>query len=72
METTRFDNPAPSRPHAIGLRPARAGDAHRPDRRHDGEMRGATLTLVAALYPLVGSVTIVIAALLLAGGALAG
>jgi hypothetical protein len=35
-------------------------------------MRGATLTLVVALYPLVGSVTIVIAALLLAGGALAG
>ncbi|MFN3548809.1 MAG: hypothetical protein ACK4U0_15090 [Mesorhizobium sp.] len=72
METTRHDSPTPSRPHAIGLRPARTVDAHRPDRRHDGEMRGATLTLVVALYPLIGSVTIVIAALLLAGGALAG
>ncbi|WP_187972359.1 hypothetical protein [Aquibium microcysteis] len=61
----------PSRPRTGGLRPARGGDDVRSS-SSEGAMRGATMTLVIALYPLVGSVTVVIAALLLAGGALAG
>lgn len=65
------DTTAPSRPRTGGLRPARRGEAVR-RAGSDGAMRGATMTLVVALYPLVGSVTVVIAALLLAGGALAG
>ena len=40
--------------------------------RHGDPLNGAALTLVLALYPLVGAVTVVLAALLLAGGALAG
>lgn len=65
------DTTAPRLPQASSLRPARRDDADRPVGT-DGAMRGATMTLVIALYPLVGSVTVVIAALLLAGGALAG
>jgi hypothetical protein len=71
MDTIRNDSTAPSRPHVSGLKPAARREAGR-TRHNDGEMRGASLTLVIALYPLVGSVTVVIAALLLAGGALAG
>jgi len=71
MNTRRHDTTAPSLPQTSGLRPARRGEAAR-ESRSDGAMRGATMTLVVALYPLVGSVTVVIAALLLAGGALAG
>ncbi|RST86992.1 hypothetical protein EJC49_07545 [Aquibium carbonis] len=68
---TQHEPTAPMRGHPGGLKPAGTQEASRPHRA-DGEMRGATLTLVIALYPLVGSVTVVIAALLLAGGALAG
>ena len=71
MDTKSHDTTAPSLPLTGGLRPARGSDAHR-EGGSDGAMRGATMTLVIALYPLVGSVTVVIAALLLAGGALAG
>ena len=71
MDTTRHDSTAPSPRQASGLRPAARRDARR-DETNGGEMRGAALTFVIALYPLVGSVTVVIAALLLAGGALAG
>ena len=71
MNMTQHDSTSPSRRQPSGLKPAGKRVAGR-TRRDDGEMRGATLTLVVALYPLVGSVTIVVAALLLAGGALAG
>lgn len=69
MDTMSHDTT--SLPQTSSLRPARRGDAGR-RAGSDGAMRGATMTLVIALYPLVGSVTVVIAALLLAGGALAG
>lgn len=71
MDMTQHDGPAPLRAHHGGLKPAGTNQASR-TRHADGEMRGAALTFVIALYPLVGSVTVVIAALLLAGGALAG
>jgi hypothetical protein len=71
MDMTQQDGSTPIREHASGLKPIGTSEATR-SRTVDGEMRGATLTLVIALYPLVGSVTVVIAALLLAGVALAG
>jgi hypothetical protein len=71
MNTREHDVTHPSRARAGGLKPAAESHSRSADRQ-DGAMRGATLTLVVALYPLVGSVTVVIAALLLAGGALAG
>ncbi len=73
MDTQEHDIVTPaSRAQAGRLRPAAEKSRSRRADGRDGEMRGATLTLVVALYPLVGSVTVVIAALLLAGGALAG
>lgn len=55
---------------AGGLRPR--GASQPAQARHGEPLNGAALTLVLALYPLVGAVTVVLAALLLAGGALAG
>ena len=51
----------------LGTRVATAMQAGAPS-----ELRRAAFTLALALYPLVGSVTIVLAAILLAGGANAG
>jgi hypothetical protein len=56
----------------FGLRPRSARETRIEERRASGEMRRAALTALIALYPLIGSVTVVVAALLLAGGALAG
>jgi len=57
---------------SIGLKPRSNRSARTEDRRNAGEMRRAAVTLLLALYPLVGSVTVVLAALMLAGGAHAG
>jgi hypothetical protein len=55
-----------------GLRPRSAREVRIEQRRASGEIRRAALTALIALYPLVGSVTVVVAALLLVGGAHAG
>ncbi len=65
-------NPAMQAATNFGLRPRSAREIRMEERRGSGEMRRAALTALIALYPLIGSVTVVVAALLLAGGALAG
>ena len=57
---------------AFGFNPHGARAAAIAQESAPGELRRAAFTLALALYPLIGSVTIVLAAVMLAGGANAG
>lgn len=56
-------------PHAAAARAVVVPGGFGQGRREPaGEARGALITCVLAMYPLVGSATIILAALMLAGG----